>query len=245
MIQKLLNYFDFVNENKAYTLREIENQEEDLRLVQELLLFKKIVIVDSKIKGILLEKGYSFNLHELQSESFNELIPILQNVGRLLEELRYIREKEKKLETFFIGDLQEENILVDKETKKIQICDLDSCKIGDNKPFRAKYSFCRTFYHVFQNLEKKYPLSPITSFIPNHNFELYCYIATIMNVLFHIEIQFMDVPNYFKWLHFMKEQGFPEPLFEIFLNIYSPKDNVNPYPYLDAIPNRLERNLKL
>lgn len=59
--KEIIKYFHLVNENKVYTLSEMERQEEDLKSIKELLIFKKIVIVHSEIKAILLDKGYSTN----------------------------------------------------------------------------------------------------------------------------------------------------------------------------------------
>lgn len=155
-----------------------------------------------------------------------------------------IRHKEGKLQNFFIGDLQEKNILVDKNTKKIQLCDIDSCKIGDNIPFCARYSFLKSYSYVSRNLQVKYPMYN-TLFIPNKNFELYCYIVIIFNTLFHINIRVLTVPEYYQILYSLKRLGLPEPLFQIFINIYSLADNQNPYSFLDKIPTSLERKLNL
>lgn len=172
------------------------------------------------------------------------MILILQNIGNFLQKLQCYREQEKKLQTFFIGDLHEGNILVDKETKKIQICDIDSCKIGDNKLFSNKYlQFCCTGYYVLQNLSKKYPLLN-DYFVPNQNSDLYCYISNIMKALFNLDIRYFNITDFFKKLYSLKEQGLPEPLFQIFLNIYSLVENKTPYKLLDSIPNTFERNLK-
>lgn len=169
----------------------------------------------------------------------------MKNIGHVLEKLEYMRKEENKLQTFFIGDLHEENILVNKETKKIQICDIDSCKIGNNQPFRTKYSFLKAYYYVFKHLNKKYPFNSNNIFIPNEDFDLYCYIVIILNTLFHINVLCLDVTDYFKQIYSLKEQGLPRPLFQIFLNIYSPAKNENPYRYLDAIPESFERKRKL
>ena len=48
-----------------------------------------------------------------------------------------------------------------------------------------------------------------------------------------------------KNIYDLKQQGLPEPLFQIFLNIYSYKNNKNPFLYLDALPNSFERKFHL
>lgn len=244
--EKIIKYFHLINENKVYTLKEIE-KEKDLKIIKELLVFKKLVVVHSEIKGILLDKGYDINLEHYKDENadFNALITILQNVGKVLQQLEEIRKQEGKLQNFFIGDLHEGNILVDKKTKRIQICDIDSCKIANNIPFLTKYSFLRAHYYVFQYLKRKYHFYNPNIPIPNTNFDLYSYIAIIFNTLFQINIQTLTVTDYFKILYSLKREGLPEPLFQIFLKIYNQIDNENPYKYLDSIPTTFERKLNL
>ncbi len=246
--KEIIKYFYSTSDNKVYTLEEIERQEEDLKLIKEFLLFNKIMIVHSEIKGVFLEKGYSTNLNQYledKSCNFQNLILILQNIGVVLETLKNICQKEGKLKNFFIGDIHEANILIDSITKKIQFCDLDSCKIGDNLPFRTKYI---RFYNMRQfinsHLSFKYPANNL-EYIPNHNTDLYCYNAMILNLLFHIDIRFLSFTDFCKEIYQLREQGLPKPLFQTFLNLYNTIDNENPYHYLDTIPESFERKLKL
>lgn len=244
---EILKHFHWINENKVYTLEEINHQEEDLRLVKELLIFKKIVLVNSQVKGILIDKGYNANLADFKMEkvSFNDLIMVLQNIGRVLHTLHCCREQEGILKTFFIGDLHEGNILVDRKTKNIQICDIDSCKIGSNQPFPTKYlNFYNKYNYVRKNLKNKYPIQN-DRFIPNGNSDLYCYIKIILDILFNFDIEYLNILNYHKVIYNLKEQGLPDALYQIFINLYHPIDNKNPYKYLDSIPSSFERKLKL
>lgn len=240
---EIIKYFYLPSKNKVYTLSEIEQQEQDLKLVKELLIFKKIVLEKSHIKGILLDKGYESNLRDFIVESdysFNDLIIIFQNIGRVLENLEHIRNEEGKLKSFFIGDLHETNVLVDPISKKIQICDIDSCKIGNNKPFLTAYlNFYFTYDYVLQNLSTKYLYN--YSCVQNQNTDLYCYNVMILKNLFNIDIEFLSVKSFYKQLYSLKENGLPEPLFQIFLNLYNTVDNQNPYKLLDTIPNYFEK----
>lgn len=175
---EIIKHFHMLYENKVYTLEEIESQRENLELIKELLLFKKVVIVN----------------------------PI---------------------------------------TKKIQICDLDSCKIGNNKPFETKYlQFFRTYSYVTNHLAHKYPKNTYI-FIPNYNTDLYCYITIILKVLFNIDVLHSDLITFYSQIYALKSQGLPEPLFQIFMNIYNICDNKNLYKFLEFIPESFERNLKL
>ncbi len=168
---------------------------------------------------------------------------VLQNLGKLLEKLSKLREQNSILATFFIGDLQEKNVLIDRTTKKIQIIDLDSCKIKTNKPFPTKYlEFIYCFNYVKQNLHKKYIIKGDTC-IPNESSDLYCYILIILKQLFHIDITYLSIEQFYKEMYKIKET-MPEELWTILINIYNIPYNKNPYKLLDTIEEVKEKTLK-
>lgn len=241
---EIIKHFHYYNENKVYTLGQMEKYESDLKLVPELLIHKKVICDYQTIIAILLDIGYGLNLKEYakqQNTSFNDLILTLQNIGKILEKLKYIRSEENKLTSFFIGDLQEGNILVDPKTKKIQFIDLDSCKIGNNRAFLTKYlEFLKTYSYVKIKLQHKYPWD-IYNFSNNQNTDLYCYMVVILKLLFGIDITLLDLNEFYRQMFLLRKQGLPEPLFQIFMNLYSNVDNQNPYKLLDSIPSSFEK----
>ena len=246
--QELLKIFHFYNQNKIDTLKCIDQKRKDLERLPEFLLFKKYIYgKNDLITGILIEKGYPTNLrtYKINGASFNDLILVLQNIGKILETLNHLRTKENILTDFFIGDLQESNILVDSITKKVQIIDLNSCKIGNNRAFLTKYlNFLKTYTHVRQNLGKKYPWDKY-NFSNNQNTDLYCYSVIILKVLFSIDISILDLNTFYKMMYKLKQENLPEPLFQIFLNLYNNVDNDNPFRYLENIPHSFEKELHL
>lgn len=245
--KELIKYFHSIGDNKIDTLEEIDRQRCDLALVKELLIYKGLVYNHTKLKGILLDKGYGQTLSIYGSDennSWNDKIIVLQNVGKVLEQLKWLR-MEGKLTDFFIGDLQERNILVDKNTKKVQFIDLDSCKIGSNRAFLTKHlEFLKTYSYVKNNLSLKYPYEKY-NFSNNFNTDLYCYMVVILKILFNTDITWLNLNDFYQKMASLKNKGLPEPLYEIFINLYSPKDNVNPYKLLDSMPDGLERKLNL
>ena len=164
----------------------------------------------------------------------------MKKIGHVLEKLSNLRRQEGILTNFFIGDLHESNILVG-ENHEIQICDLDSCKIGNNKPFLTKYlQFLKTYPEVTESLQHKYPFYHYLC-IPNENSDLYCYCAMIFKTLFEVDLTKLSSNEFHQTLYSLKEQGLPEPLYQTFFNLYSPKENENPYRYLEDIPNSFEK----
>ncbi len=244
---EILKKFNYPSDNKITTLYEIEKQKRDLESVEELLIFKKIVVEYFNVLGVLMDVGYKMNLKDylrIENISYNDSIILLKQIGKLLDKLEHIRKEEHKLNDFFIGDLHESNILVDPETKKIQICDLDSCKIGMNKPFETKYlQFFKTYSFIKQNLRHKYPANYYCT-IPNRNTDLYCYMVMILKILFSFDITNLSVEEFYKNLYSLKKQGLPDSLYIIFYNLYTPIDNQNPYALLDDIPLIFEHRLK-
>ena len=247
---ELMKIFHFYSQNKVDTLYLLNKYQNDLALVSEFILFKKYIYNKKDLlQGILINKGYKINLRTLLQEgynfSFNDLIVTLQNVGKVLEKLKYIRNHENKLTTFFIGDLQESNILVDIQTKKIQIIDLDSCKIENNRAFAAKYlEFLKTYFYVRENLQEKYPWDGY-HFSNNENTDLYCYTMIILRFLFGVDIMLLDLNAFYNKMYDLKQDGLPDSLYQIFINLYNHVPNQNPYRLLDFIPSSFERKRDL
>lgn len=241
--KELLKIFRVMSKNTIITLEWIEKSEMEFILVPELLIFKKYVHDEFSKVGTLLDKGYKTSLNKLSlsNTSISDLIQIYKNIGKVLETLQHLREKEKILSTFFIGDMHEGNILVDLPSKKIQFIDLDSCKIGDNQASIAKYLGSIALRKP--TLSKKYPHDEY-NLIPNHNTDLYCYMVMIIQTFFGRSITFSKINHVYQTIQYLKTQEeLPEPLYQALLRLYTPLDNINPYPYLDDLGEVLERKL--
>ncbi len=246
--KELIKLFYFLSNNKIYTLELIDRYYQDFKLIPELLFHKKYIYDYSKLIGILLQKGYNLTFHNFLNQKdivYNDIIIVLQNIGKVLEQLKNIREKENKLTTFFIGDMHERNILVDKNSKKVQFIDLDSCKLEDNLASMTKYlEFLKTYNYIKTKLNYKYPYDKF-NFSNNENTDLYCYMVMILKHLFGVNIIPLDLNEFYNQMYFLKEQGLPEDLYQIFINLYNNIPNTNPYKLLDGIPSSFERRRTL
>lgn len=240
---ELIKLFHYYSEYKIETLEEIEKERKNFSLIKELLIHKAVITSDDIIIAILIDKGYPMTFRRFlkESPSFEQVITILKNIGKLLETLKHIREEEQKLTSFFIGDLHEGNILVNPESLEIQIIDLDSCKIGNNHPFLTKYlQFLKTYQYIKTDLSYKYP-SNRHNVSPNENTDLYCYCVMILKNLFGIDITKLDITEFYEQLYNLKIQGLPLPLYQSFLDLYRNTENKNPYKLLDDIPSSFEK----
>ena len=245
----LIKEFNYLPQQKERILKLIEKYYKELEMIPELLIFKKYIKgYDNNLLGILLDKGYSLNLMDYilnPNVSYNDLIIIFQNIGHILANIEKIRKEENKLTSFCIGDMHEENILVDYETKKIQFCDIDGCKLEDCEPLLIKLLFfTKTSAYVFKNLSTKYP--PGLYFLEiNQNTDLYCYNYMILYHLLGVDCDTLNIEEFYKKMNDLEKAGVPNPLINCFRKIYQNEPNENPFEYLDAIPSSFERIRKI
>lgn len=73
--------------------------------------------------------------------TYEEKINYLKSIGNILEQMKNIR-KYTELKDFYIGDIHEDNFLVDTEKQEIFVADLDSCKIADYKVTEETDIYC-------------------------------------------------------------------------------------------------------
>jgi len=247
--ETLLKYFNHLTDNKRLTMELIDKHYDSLSKLPFLLFHNKEVIVDDKLKGTIIKKGYEVPLYKyinLSSTSFNDKIIVLQNIGKALESLRILREQNDICKSFFIGDIHEKNILVNPETKEIQFIDLDSCKIENNKAVLCKYlQFFKTYNYVANYLKQKYPKQDNYYFSNNQATDLYCYHAMIINILFNEKIYTMDIQQFYNYVFELQALGLPNELCESLQSLYIPGKNTNPYKALDKIPEMFENELIL
>lgn len=236
----ILKYNKDLTKNDIKTLKYIDEEQSALSTIKELLIPEKIAIYRFKKVGSIAKRGYLDTLKQKEMFSFEEQIMILRNLGEVLQKLEMLRKKEKGLKDFAIGDLQPENILVEKESKKIQICDLDSVKIKDNEPYLTKY-FSGPIYTRISDLNEKYPYASWGKIIPNQDSDYFAYIIMIFEVLFSEKITILSRREYDTLLEELLKNGLPKPLFEIFSKVYTKEKNENPYSYLEYIPSKLEK----
>jgi len=238
----ILKQNENLNDNDLKTLEYLDEERANLNLIEELLIPEALAVYKGKEVGSITKKGYLETLHDLVKEkaSWDLKITLLKNLGLVLQKLETLRKEENRLTDFFLGDLHSENILIKKDTQKIQICDLDSAKIKTNEPPLTKY-----FAYLYKDLIAfpKYTYQKPYQIIPNEESDLFAYIIIIMEVLFEKNIFELSPNQYFPFLSKLHSLGLPKPLVTIFKNIYSNNPNQNPFPYLEDIPKKLERSM--
>jgi len=241
----LIKYFLDFTENKMKTLFYLDEYRSVLKQNFPFLIPEAIGVLNGNAKACIIEMGYPNKLASLNSQdSFDLKIILLKQIGVILETLESLRKNENILCDFFIGDLHDGNILIDKEKQLIQICDLDSCKIKDNLPFLVKYFSSLYPEHYLKHCLKQKYCYQNGFLVPNQESDLLCYIIIIFKVLFEVDICTFSIQEYYSYLEKLVRNQLPIPLYQMFQNIYSLEPTLNHYQYLDDLPVSLERKIK-
>ena len=235
--------------NKLYTLELLDTFKE--LLPHSFVLPDSLCAVQGQITGFSMDiiKGVPLSVILDNHKENPELqIYYLKEVGKLLQQLESIREK-TELDKIFINDLHSANFVVEHDTGELRTVDIDSCKIGDNKPFPSKYLSSRallnnmigkyTIYSKGVQLDgepAKYDYRALFGYIdPDANSDAYCYIIMILNYLYGTNINNMDLEDFYSYLYYLEQIGLDHNLMDAFYKIVANCDNTIPVDELDTL----------
>lgn len=164
--------------------------------------------------------------------SVDEKVLYLKEIGKILEDMKCFREREDLI--FYLGDIHEDNFVINKKSNRVNVVDMDSCKICDSVSGMSKYLYLSNNIGNFSKygvLESKYvPIYDI-----NYNTDLFCYIMIILNYIFNLDMVRVSCDNFNLCMEYLRSIGFSYEFITILARIYSNYDNVNPYMLLDEI----------
>lgn len=223
--------------NKLATITSLINYSDILKKL-EIILPEKLVAINSDLVGFTMPYVDNFNFEVIlrdKSISDSKKIEYFKQIGALFEKMKEIR-KYTELKDFYLNDVHEGNFIVSKETDKIIAIDLDSCKINNNKPFPAKYLNPSIEFGYLDQKYMPYDREHMGFFVPDENTDMYCYSIMLLNYFYGDNILKVSIEEYYKYLQYLKDIGFPTPLVDIFSNLYSLANNNNPSSYLDELP---------
>lgn len=196
------------------------------------------ISVSGKVQGFTLPYIDGTNLKIIltgKDISFDDKKYYLSKVGEILNQLSAIR-KTTPLNDIYIGDLHASNFIVKPLNKTLKVIDLDSCKIRNNAPFISRYL---NKDGLLKNVVGKY------KFIDNpgemgeveidENTDFYCYSIMILNFLYGLGIDRLPLSDYYNYLNYLEMIGINHNLVNIFRNLISNKDNLNPKNYIEDI----------
>jgi len=222
--------------NKLYTLESISSNAE--YLPENFIKPEFLVAINKRIEAFVMNYVTGENLSLVlndQSIDLEEKKYYLKRVGQILEQMSNIR-KYTRLKDFYLGDLHEDNFIVDHTKREIYVADLDSCKISDNKAFPAKYLTSKA---LLNNVSGKYKIDNseynLTEYMVDENTDLYCYVIMILNYLYNGKINNVELTEFYNFLNYLDELKVNLELLECFNKIFSNSTNENPVNYIDTL----------
>lgn len=237
LLKRLNSDFGTIFSNKLYTINELVCRKDDIA-IEELIMPEKLISVHGAIVGfsMLFVDNINFQTVLNSSEfSIKEKIGFFKEIGIILEKMEKFR-KHGGLFDFYLNDIHENNFILNKKTGKINVVDLDSCKINNNLTFGSRYlSFLSPIRDVSKYQKNNEPFSIGAYFEIDKNTNLYCYNLMVLNYLFGSQINRISVEEIYDYLSYLHRIGVSWELVDKFSLLYSEKDNVNSYQYLDEL----------
>jgi len=237
LLKRLYKDRGTVFSNKLFTVSELIDKR-DMIGIEELVLPEKLVAVNSEIVGFTVPFVENINFQTvLDSYEFTpeQKIKMFKEIGAILEKMREVRIY-TSLNDFYLNDIHENNFILNRQTGRINVVDLDSCKINYNLTFGARYL---SSFAPISSVSKYKPSSELISvggeFTIDENTEYYCYMVMILNYMLGMRITNFNIDEFYNYLTYLHSIGVSYELLEMFELIYVEKDNVNPYEYIDEL----------
>lgn len=237
--QKLLKELFVLNgptfANKLYTLEMLDSNKE--YLPSSFCIPDNLCTVGGNVVGFTIPKLQGINLTTiLKSKDINyqEQIYYLKKIGEILNQLYYIRQN-TPLKDIYINDLHDSNFIVDNNKKELKVIDLDSCKIGSNKPFAARFLTPASLINNINKYKINKDENSNRFMIADSNTDLYCYSKVILNYLYGESFRNNNIDDFYEYLNYLEAIGINKDLVNIFSKLVSNCENENPLNYLDSL----------
>ena len=213
--------------NKLFTINELIDKRKNINM-DELVIPEKILVVNDEIRGFSMPYIQSISLetvlNDLKIDNLKK-IEYFKEISNILKKMSELR-KNIELSDFYLNDIHANNFIVNEETGKINVVDLDSCKINGNKLFPAKYL---TPFSPVYSMNSKYKKNNDINFsgyiIPDQNTDLYCYTMMIINFLFKGKANLMNKDKYYLYLDYLRSIGYQYNILDKFSKMYEYVDN--------------------
>ncbi len=221
--------------NKLYTIEMLDTHK--AYLPESFYIPDSFITLNGNVEGFTVPKKQGVTLSVVlndQRVKIKEQLYFLKKVGEILEQMEVIR-KYTLLDDLFLNDLHESNFIVDFDNQSLGVVDLDSCKIGTNQAFPARYL---TDDALLNNVVSKYKINDKETMgyvIANRNSDLYCYNIMVMNYLYGENMNRMDISEFYAYLNYLEDIGIHKDLLLCFEGLVLSKENKNPVRYLDSL----------
>lgn len=222
--------------NKVYTINELINNKSEIN-IEELIIPERLVAVDNKISGFVMPFVPNMNFQDvLNSKKFSleQKVSYLKEIGEILEKIKKLR-KYKKVQDFYLNDIHENNFILNNQTGKINVVDLDSSKISNNLTAPSKYLTSASQLSLIQKYTPIKDENLGASYKVDENTEIYCYIVMILNFFYGDNIGKISIADYYNYLEYLLKIGVSKEFLDKLAYIYTGHVNENPYEYLEEL----------
>ena len=236
LLKKLHRTDGIIFANKLYTIEALNANKDSMP--SNFVLPESLVSINKKIEAFTMKYIKGINLSVILNNpdiTYEEKIHYLKSIGRILEQMQNIR-KYNNLNNFYLGDIHEDNFLVERDKQEIYIVDLDSCKIAGNKSFPGRYltnsSLIKYNNTKYQTLSQT---DDLADYKIDENTDIYCYIIMILNYLYDGRVDRLSLDKFYDFINYLEDIKVNIELIECFNKIVVGGNNINPCNYLDTL----------
>lgn len=230
-----LGYSSF--DNKVNTINYLLDNK-DIINIDELVLPIDIFYLNRDTGDIVIKEKFINNInfrYVLNSNlySFSEKIECFKQIGLILDKMKNVRDN-TNIKDFYLCDLYTDNFILNTDTNRINVIDMDSCKINGNNNCSSYYLFENNVIDSVKKYKKK-ELSWFTEYEINENTDILCYIIMLISFISGCDINRININEFNNYMDYLVNFGLSNQLVSILARIYSNDDNVNPYLLLDEL----------
>ena len=230
-----LGYSSF--DNKVNTINYLLDNK-DIINIDELVLPIVIFYLNRDTGDIVIKEKFINNInfrYVLTSSlySFSEKIEYFKQIGLILDKMKNVRDN-TSIKDFYLCDLYTDNFILNIDTNRINVIDMDSCKINGNNNCSSYYLFDNNVIDSVKKYKKK-ELSWFTEYEINENTDILCYIIMLISFISGCDINKIDINEFNNYMDYLVNVGLSNQLVSVLARIYSNDDNINPYLLLDEL----------
>lgn len=236
LLKKLHRTDGIIFANKLYTIEALNANKDSMP--SNFVLPESLVSINKKIEAFTMKYIKGINLSVILNNpdiTYEEKIHYLKSIVRILEQMQNIR-KYTNLNNFYLGDIHEDNFLVERDKQEIYIVELDSCKIAGNKSFPGRYltnsSLIKYNNTKYQTLSQT---DDLADYKIDENTDIYCYIIMILNYLYDGRVDRLSLDKFYDFINYLEDIKVNIELIECFNKIVVGGNNINPCNYLDTL----------
>lgn len=236
LLKKLHRTDGIIFANKLYKIEALNANKDSMP--SNFILPESLVSINKKIEAFTMKYIKGINLSVILNNpdiTYEEKIHYLKSIGRILEQMQNIR-KYTNLNNFYLGDIHEDNFLVERDKQEVYIVDLDSCKIAGNKSFPGRYltnsSLIKYNNTKYQTLSQT---DDLADYKIDENTDIYCYIIMILNYLYDGRVDRLSLDKFYDFINYLEDIKVNIELIECFNKIVVGGNNINPCNYLDTL----------